>query len=518
MISPVRARPVIIGLTLVGALVELRTAAWATSSIRHPRLNAEERAELLRYAGNTWRSFERLTQPSGLPADSLSREGTGWGNPSKLTTPSDIAAYLWSVLAAERLKLIDRNESRSRLQRTLSTLASMERHNGFYMNDLDPRTGATLRISPFDATPRRPLVSAVDNAWLAASLVMVSNLEPSLRQQAAGLLEAMNFRFFYDPYNALDPINHPGQLHVGYWVDDRSFYGHYGMLNTEARILSYLGIARHQLPAEHYYRLYRTMPESVGPQEQTPHGPVREYLGVKVFEGSYTYRGMRIVPSWGGSMFEALMLTLFVPESEWAPKSWGVNHPLYVRAQIEHGLDDARYGFWGFSPASSPLGGYEVYGVKAVGTNPMGYLSYEMGGPINRTLPPATGGKNKHGVVTPHASFLALRYAPQEALTNLRELMARFPVYSELGFHDSVDVSAGVVTGCILAIDQGMIMAAIANELADNAMQHAFSDGQVEQAVRPLIAMEEFSAGPLGPIATSRSVSRMLDGLTTRAR
>ena len=193
----------------------------------------------------------------------------------------------------------------------------MERHHGFFLNDLDPRSGATLKISPIDATPRRPLVSAVDNAWLAAALTMVENVQPALRSKATKLLEAMNFRFFFDPYNAVDPLNHPGQLHVGYWADDQSYYGHYGMLNTEARIASYLGIARGQIPAESYYRLYRTLPEAMGQQEQVPQGRYQEYLGIKVYEGSYMYRGARIVPSWGGSMFEALMVTLFVPEEIW---------------------------------------------------------------------------------------------------------------------------------------------------------------------------------------------------------
>ena len=60
-------------------------------------------------------------------------------------------------------------------------------------------------------------------------------------------------------------------------------------------------------------------------------------------------------------------------------------------------------------------------------------------------------------------------------------------------------------SGAILALDQGMIMAAIANELADDAMQHAFSDGQVERDIRPLIAVEEFSAGlPDRAVAASR--------------
>ena len=127
-----------------------------------------------------------------------------------------------------------------------------------------------------------------------------------------------------------------------------------------------------------------------------------------------------------------------------------------------------------------------------------------------------------HGIVTPHASFLALRYAPREAIANLQALTTRFPIYSQFGFHDSVDVSAGVVTGCILAIDQGMIMAAIANELADDAMQHAFSDGPIEKIIRPLVAMEEFSAGPsngpIGPIAGGGSTLRFLDDLKTRAK
>ena len=36
-----------------------------------------------------------------------------------------------------------------------------------------------------------------------------------------------------------------------------------------------------------------------------------------VYEGHYTYHGLRLVPSWGGSMFEAMMVPLFVPEEQW---------------------------------------------------------------------------------------------------------------------------------------------------------------------------------------------------------
>ena len=35
-------------------------------------------------------------------------------------------------------------------------------------------------------------------------------------------------------------------------------------------------------------------------------------LGLDVYEGAYTYRGMHVVPGWGGSMFEELMPDVFV--------------------------------------------------------------------------------------------------------------------------------------------------------------------------------------------------------------
>jgi hypothetical protein len=306
----------------------------------------------------------------------------------------------------------------------------------------------------------------------------------------------MNFRFSYDPYNASDPLGHPGQLRVGYRVAGGTFYGHYGMLNSEARIISYIGIARGQLPLEHYYRMYRTLPEIV-PQEQRPRGEAREYNGVKVFEGSYEYRGIRIVPSWGGSMFEALMVPLFVPEDTWAPGSWGLNHPHYVQAQKTHGLEEASYGYWGFSPASSPRGAYQVFGVNALGAWSDGYLSYEVGPPVS-ALSGSQASKVRHGIVTPYASFLALRYAPHAAIANLGALCRDFSIYSKLGFLDSVDVSTGAASGSVLAVDQGMIMTAVANALANDAMQHAFSDGLIEQAIRPLVAQEEFFDGTAG--------------------
>jgi hypothetical protein len=98
-------------------------------------------------------------------------------------------------------------------------------------------------------------------------------------------------------------------------------------------------------------------------------------------------------------------------------------------------------------------------------------------------------------VVTPHASFLALPYARQAALDNLAKLRRDFDVYGEGGFFDAVNVDTGQVSRYWLALDQGMVMAAIANELTGDRLQRYFTRGAVQEAIQPLLAIEEFTAG-----------------------
>jgi hypothetical protein len=232
-------------------------------------------------------------------------------------------------------------------------------------------------------------------------------------------------------------------------------------------------------------------------------GDVHTYLGQRVYDGALRYAGMQVTPSWGGSMFEALMPSLFVPEDRWAPGSWGVNHPLTVDAQIHHGLEEAGYGYWGFSPANIPEGGYDAYGVDGIGSNPDGYYSNE-----GRTLvdpgfpgcrdpkpdPPPSAYTN--GVVTPHAAFLGLRYRPAAAVGNLRKLERDLPVYTPLGFLDSVNVDSGVASKAYLSLDQGMIMAALGNALGHDVLRRAFATRDFERALRPVIGVEEFGSSP----------------------
>jgi hypothetical protein len=456
---------------------------------------AGERGELLRFADDTWRSLGAMAHPGGLPADRLLRDAGGRWVPASHTSPSDIAAYLWSVVAAEELRVIDGAEAGDRLRETLDAVGQLGRAHGFFFNWYDARTGGRLETWPVGGGKVRPFLSAVDNGWLAAALMVVGNARPELHDRAEALLGPMDFRFFYDPYDPADPAAHPGQLRVGYFDDTAAFTrSFYGMLNSEARIASYIGIARGQLPAEHYYRLHRTLPPDHDWQGQTPAGEVRTYGGVPVFEGHYTYRGLRLVPTWGGSMFEALMVTLFVPEGRWAPQSWGVNHPLYVRAQREYGLSDLGCGSWGFSPARGPQRRYGEYGVGPIATKPGGYPAGDIEAEGGGAAAGASGKGRLHAVIAPYASFLALRFARSEALANLRGLARRPAAYGRYGFADSVDVGCDKVSDAILAVDQGMIMAAVANALDDDVMQDHFGRGPVEAAVRPLIAPERFTA------------------------
>jgi hypothetical protein len=200
------------------------------------------------------------------------------------------------------------------------------------------------------------------------------------------------------------------------------------------------------------------------------------------------------------------MPALFLPEERWAPGSWGANHPLTAAAQIHHGLVEAGYGYWGFSPANVPEGGYAAYGVDGIGSDPGGYPSNNdrtlidhgwPGCPDRPALPDPPPSAYTNGVVTPHAAFLGLLYRPQAALENIRRMERDFPgLYTELGFLDSVNVDTGTVSSSYLSLDQGMVMAALGNALADDVLRDAFATKDIERELRPVIGVEEFSASP----------------------
>jgi hypothetical protein len=517
-------RLVLAGITAAAVAVSLVPAAASGAPGAAPP--SEDRRVLAEYAADTWASFEAMVDPdTALPADNIGGD-LDPATRSRYTSPTNIGGYLWSTVVARQLNLISQTEAYQRMSQTLETVAQLDRHDdsGMFYNWYDPQTLEVLRIWPENGSTVYPFLSSVDNGWLAAALMVVGEAEPRLRGQADALFDGMDFGFYYEPAAKADV----GLIRGGFWDElppgcsvlgnyrDRGpdvWYTchHYGAFNSEPRIASYIGIATGQIPPEHYFGPWRTFPADNCDWSWSDHGGIgewREYLGVQVWEGAYDYRGMYVVPTWGGSMFEALMPDLFVPEATWGADSWGVNHPVFVQGQIEHGMEEADYGYWGFSPSSNPAGGYREYGVDMMGMDEPGYTSdqertsvdpgfFTVDGTQCRPPQPAPEDYGD-GVVTPHAVFLALPYAQDEALENLANLRRDFDVYGAGGFFDAVAVESGTVAQRYLALDQAMIMAAIGNELRNDMVKRYFVDQEVRTALRPLMAMESFLSQPAG--------------------
>ena len=478
-----------------------------------------DRSTIQRWASDTWASLVAMADPrTGLPADNISGP---LGSPTRsgYTSPTNIGGYMWSTVIARELGIISAGECTTRLSQTLNTLKEMKHHktSGMFYNWYDEANGDVVTVWPENGTTVYPFLSSVDNGWFAASLMVVRNAEPKVAALANSLLSRMNFGIYF---NKDARAGTAGLLRGGFWdvepvppqgfvtgnylgIGPDVFYtpNHYDILVSEPRIATYIGIAHGQIPPEAYFATMRTFPDNWDWQEQKPVGEHRTYAGVDVFEGAYTYRGMHIVPSWGGDMFEALMPDLFVPEASWAPRSWGINHALTVRAQREHGLDEAKYGYWGFSPASKPGGGYSEWGVDAIGMRPDGYPSdMQRSNYYNGSYGPRNDGSSPtpawgDGVVTPHAAFLAMQYEPAEAFDNLVKIEIKLKAYGEGGFYDAVAVKSGTIAKRYLSLDQAMVLGAIGNVFCDNVIRRNFVMGDIEATIKPLIGIEEFGAG-----------------------
>jgi hypothetical protein len=263
------------------------------------------------------------------------------------------------------------------------------------------------------------------------------------------------------------------QMSHGFFVDERgrSPY-HYATLYTEARVGSLIAIGKGDVPESHWFHMLRTFPPDCDWQSQPPkqRNPKR-VRGFATTGGWYEWKELRFVPSWGGSMFEALMPTLFVDERRFAPKSLGKNAEVHVEVQRRWASEVLGWPVFGLSPAVAPgPDGYREYGVPVLGTS-----------------------KSYHeAAVTPHAVALALAVAPATATATLRELVTRYDVYGEFGFYDSVDPKSGEVGTAYLALDQGMLFLALANHLKDGLVQRLFAADPIAQRALPILADEDF--------------------------
>ena len=184
----------------------------------------------------------------------------------------------------------------------------------------------------------------------------------------------------------------------------------------------------------------------------------------------------RLVPSWGGSMFEALMPPLFVPEERWGPGSWAANHPHTVDAQIDHGLNVAGYGAWGFSPSNNTVGrlhassastrsGWTRTATRRTSTaRSSTAASHRTARAGRRARPAAERVHERHRHAARGVPRPAL--APARGARLARGAGGRSARGRRSGFYDAVNVDTGeAAVGAYLSLDQGMIMAALGNAL-----------------------------------------------------
>ena len=422
-------------------------------------LPADDTALLQQLARDTWRGLEALTdRETGLPLDRIQFAPEG-DDPDQAwigdyTNITNIGFYLLSITAAVELDFISRAEALDKIATTLRTLETVETHEGFFFNYYNTTTLARTD----------DLVSFVDSSWLTSGLMVIRQAFPELAERASRLINQGNYRFFYDESNGL--MSHGFNARSGQHLKI-----HYGVFYTEARLGSLIGIGKGDLPTQQWFQTARTMAPELTWQQGVPvDRRAREAHGVQWFSGHYHWLDEDFVPSWGGSMFEALMPRLVLDEERLAPQSLGANGRIHSRLQRRFALETLGYRVWGMSPSSTPDGqGYTEYGVSKLGVG--GY---------------------KAGAVTPHAAVLALMAEPEEALVNIRRLIQEYKSYGDYGLYDAVDPTTGQVARNYLCLDQAMILIALANHLKPHSIQNHFSRDPITQAAQPILRIERF--------------------------
>ncbi len=270
------------------------------------------------------------------------------------------------------------------------------------------------------------LVSSLERAVAAASAL--SKRIERLESEARAMFAAMDFRLVFDSTRML--------FSIGYRMHDGSLdTGRYDLLASEARILSFVAIAKGDVPVRHWFRLGRSL---------TPMG------------------NDSVLLSWSGSMFEYLMPSLIMrtPSGSLLEQTCR----LVVRRQIEYGIE--RGVPWGISESGYFVRDLEMtfqysnFGVPGLG------LRRGLGDDI---------------VVAPYATALASMVEPVAAVENLRAL-ASAGALGKYGYYDALDFTPerlpadkqSEVVRTFMAHHQGMTIVAISNVLNDAAMRARF--------------------------------------------
>ncbi|MES2958370.1 MAG: glucoamylase family protein [Pseudomonadota bacterium] len=462
-------------LALASALCLLWAAApvwtWWVSRPRPARkdvaLPATDRAYLEGIARDTWQFFERCVGPEDhhLPPDNL--QTAPYDIVAHRTSPTNIGLYLLASACARRFGWIDTPQLLARLEATLATLATLERHRGHFLNWYDTQSCA----------PLLPMyVSTVDSGNLSGHLLALAQAcreaPPDGPADAATLqrlhavaarCEALawesDFSFLYHRRRHL--------FHIGYRVAEQQLdAGFYDLLASESRLTSLLAIAKGDVPVSHWAALGRPF-YAVGSQA-----------------------GLR---SWSGSMFEYLMPTLMLDE----PHGSVLCEAGHAALREQIAFARAHQVPWGISESA-----------YAASDHTLAYQYAPQGVPrlaLRRTPPDEL-------VIAPYATALAAQIAPHRAQRNFAALDA-LAARSRYGFIEALDYTPARQTdsGLFKPVDtfmshhQGMTIVALANALFDGVVQRWGMANERIEAVASLLherAPREVSllhALPAGP-------------------
>jgi cyclic beta-1,2-glucan glucanotransferase len=435
-------------------------APWIACALSRPVpahravLASTDRAYLQTIARKTWAYFDAFVgaEDHFLPPDNIQiAPGTNVPTIAHRTSPTNVGLGLLATLAAHDLGFIDSEDLVARIDRTLTSVERLERFEGHLLNWYDTRTLAPLPPA---------YVSTVDSGNLAGALLTLAvglrDIAPLLAVRAMALFDAMNFRFLFHPKRQL--------FAIGFRLADADNAGrldpsYYDLLASEARLASFIAIAKGDVPEMHWFHLGRSIT---------------------------SVRGAPILLSWSATLFEYLMPLLVM--RTYPNTLLDESCRLVVRRQMDYA---AACGVpWGISESAYNLvdrhGNYQY---KAFGIPGLG-LKRGLGDEV---------------VVAPYATALAVMIDPAAGTANLRRLAA-IGLEGQYGFFEAIDYTRrgteavapaehagheeptqGVVVPAYLAHHQGMTLVALTNALLGDRMVERFHAEPRVQATELLL-------------------------------
>jgi len=383
---------------------------------------------------------------TGLPYDSVTIDTQGNLIPAPYTSITNIGLELAVLTSAYKSNSLPEDEFINKVTKILNTIDKLEVYQGESKFE-----GKKYLYNWYDLNTLRPTqkwISSVDLAWFVTGLIVteeaVKENHPQISQRLNNWINAIDFSLFYN--------KNSGLMRTGYKVRPFGLIpaGEYQNLNSESRMISYLAIGKQDISTEEAVKHWQALNRARADKN-------------KCF-------GLNIVASWGGAAFEFGMPAIFVDELNLGEKSFGYNFKKAMLVQILQAIDK-NYLIWGESPSTTPYYGYEVYGSPA-GVHPF----------------------HSKGVITPHASFLALTALPEEVSNNIKVMRALFPGSFDVhsGTVDAIDTNTERPIFKYMALDQAMATLSLANALNDNIIVKLFHKSNIGKNIEPFIKNEQF--------------------------